>query len=353
MPNAPISPPLTTDVAIIGAGPVGLFAIFECGMLKLNCHVIDALDEVGGQLSALYPEKPIYDIPGYPAILAGELVSMLEAQSQPFAPTYHLGQQVTGLEAQDAPGKEGRWLLTTTKDTRIDAGAVIIAAGVGAFGPNRPPLDGIQAFEGMGPGQGVNYLVKRRDDFRDKKVVIAGGGDSAVDWAVSLSEVAESVKVVHRRPKFRAAPETVEKMKALADGGNVELVVPYQLAGLEGGADGLSAVQVADLDGNSRTLEADVLLPFFGLSQNIGPIAEWGLEIDHNHIVVEPGTMGAGPAGVYGVGDIITYPGKLKLILMGFSEAAVAAHSARDHLHPDEAYHFEHSTTAGVPGSAQ
>lgn len=345
MPNAPI----TTDVAVIGAGPVGLFAVFECGMLKLDCHVIDALDEVGGQLSALYPEKPIYDVPGHPAILAGELISMLEAQAAPFNPTYHLGQQVTGMKEQD----EGRWLLTTTKGTQIDAGAVIIAAGVGAFGPNRPPLDGIQDFEGLGPGKGVNYLVKRREDFRDKKVIIAGGGDSAVDWAVSLSEVAQSVKVIHRRPKFRAAPETVKKMKDLTEHGNVELVVPYQLAGIEGSADALSAIKVADLDGGERTLDADVLLPFFGLSQNIGPIAEWGLNIDHNHITVNPSDMSAGRAGLFGAGDIIAYPGKLKLILMGFSEAALAAHSARDHVHPDEAYHFEHSTTSGVPGSAR
>jgi len=340
MPNALI----TTDVAIIGAGPVGLFAVFECGMLKLDCHVIDALDEAGGQLSALYPEKPIYDIPGHPAILAGELISMLEAQAAPFNPVYHLGQQVIGLDEID-----GRWLLTTTKGTQIDAGAVILAAGVGAFGPNRPPLDGIEDFEGYGPGRGVNYLVKRREDFRGKKVVIAGGGDSAVDWAVSLSEVAESVKVVHRRPKFRAAPETVNKMQALADGGNVELVVPYQLAGLEGDDQDLSAVIVADMDGNARTLEADVLLPFFGLSQNIGPIADWSLGVEHSHVTVDPATMNAGLPGVFGAGDIINYPGKLKLILMGFSEAALAAHSARDHVHPDEAYHFEHSTTSGVP----
>ncbi|MEG3620074.1 NAD(P)/FAD-dependent oxidoreductase [Magnetovibrio sp. PR-2] len=338
----------TTDVAIIGAGPVGLFAAFECGMLKLSCHIVDALDEAGGQLSALYPEKPIYDIPGHPSIQAGELVNLLEAQAAPFSPTYHLGQQVVGLDELDG----GRWLLTTSKGTQVDAGAVIIAAGVGAFGPNRPPLDGIQDFEGYGPGRGVNYLVKRREDFRDKNVVIAGGGDSAVDWTVSLAEVAKSVKIIHRRPKFRAAPETVEKMKNLAETANVELVVPYQLAGLEGDENDLSAVIVADLDGNARTLEADVLLPFFGLSQNIGPIADWNLGIEHNHITVESATMNAGRPGIFGAGDIITYPGKLKLILMGFSEAALAAHSARDHVHPDEAYHFEHSTTSGVPGSA-
>ena len=344
MPNTPIR----TDVAIIGAGPVGLFAIFQCGMMKLSCHVIDALDEVGGQLSALYPEKPIYDIPAHPSILAGDLVSELEAQAAPFSPTYHMGQQVTGMEH----GEGGRWTLTTTKGTVIDAGAVIIAAGVGAFGPNRPPLDGIQEFEGMGAGVGVNYLVKRREDYRGKKVVIAGGGDSAVDWAISLAELASSVHVVHRRPKFRAAPESVERLKALVDEGRVELVVPFQLSGIQGTGHQLEAIEVSNLDGDKRMLEADVLLPFFGLSQNIGPIADWGLGIEHNHIVVDPATMNAGHPGVFGVGDIITYPGKLKLILMGFSEASQAVHAARDYVHPDEAYHFEHSTSAGAPGEA-
>lgn len=345
MPNTPHR----TDVVIIGAGPVGLFAVFQSGMMKMSCHVVDALDEVGGQLSALYPEKPIYDIPGHPEILAGELISMLEAQAAPFSPTYHLGQQVTGLEKQ----ADGRFTLTTSKGVEIDAGAVIIAAGVGAFGPNRPPMDGIQDFEGMGPGQGVNYLVKRRDDFKGKKVVIAGGGDSAVDWAISLAELAASVYVVHRRPKFRAAPESVERMEALVAAGKIEMVVPYQLASLEGSSDKLDAVVVADLDGNTRSIEADVLLPFFGLSQNIGPIAEWGLGLESNHITVDPATMQSDVAGVFGAGDIITYPGKLKLILMGFSEASQAAHNARHYLHPDQAYHFEHSTTAGVPGAAK
>lgn len=350
MPNTHSSTDLSTDVAVIGAGPVGLFAVFQCGMMQLRCHVVDALDEVGGQLSALYPEKPIYDIPGHPEVLAGDLIAMLEAQAAPFGPVYHMGQQVTGLEAQDG----GRWRVTTSKGQVIDAGAVIIAAGVGAFGPNRPPLDGIEAFEGMGAGRGVNYMVKRREDYRGKKVVIAGGGDSAVDWAISLAELAESVQVVHRRPKFRAAPESVQRMEALVEAGQVELVVPYQLAGLEGDpGSGLEAVVVGDLDGNKRTLAADVLLPFFGLSQNIGPIAEWGLGLERNLIDVDAATMQTNLAGVFGAGDIVTYPGKLKLILMGFSEASQAAHNARAHVHPDEAYHFEHSTSQGVPGGAK
>lgn len=339
------NPTHETDVAIIGAGPVGLFAVFECGMLKMRCHVIDALEATGGQLSALYPEKPIYDIPGHPSILAGDLVARLEEQAAVFEPTFHLGQQVIDLE----PEADGRWLLITSKGTRIKAGAVIVAAGVGAFGPNRPPLAGIEDYEGMGIAKGVNYFVKSRDDFRGKKVVIAGGGDSAVDWALSLSEVAESVAVVHRRPKFRAAPESAEQLKQLANAGKVELVIPFQLAGLEGVGE-LTAVNVADLDGNTRRLEADVLLPFFGLSQNLGPIAEWGLNLDMNHVAIDRETGSAGRPGLFAAGDIATYPGKLKLILTGFAEAASAAHGAFKAVHPDEALHFEHSTTLGVPG---
>lgn len=341
--------PITADVVIIGAGPAGLFAAFQAGMLDLKCHLVDALDAVGGQLSALYPEKPIYDIPGHPEVLAGELVAMLEAQAQPFGPEFYLNQQVSTLE----PADEGRWRVVTSKGQVFDAGAVIIAAGVGAFGPNRPPMEGIEAFEGQGPGRGVHYLVKRREDFKDRRVVIAGGGDSAVDWAVSLAEVAKSVAVVHRRPKFRAQPESVKKMDALVAEGRIEVVVPYQLSALEGGSDGLEKVVVADLDGNSRTLDGDVLLPFFGLKQDIGPIADWGLNIEANHIEVDPASMETNLSGLYAVGDIAAYPGKLKLILTGFGEAARAAYSAREHIHPNEERHFEYSTSRGVPGGAK
>lgn len=338
-----------TDVAIIGAGPVGLFAVFECGMLKLSCHVVDALDAVGGQCRALYPEKPIFDIPGYPRINADELVDRLTEQAAPFDPIYHLGQQVMGLE------RDGNlWRLSTSADTVIRARTVIIAAGVGAFGPNRPPLAGIEAFENAGPGLGVHYLVGRREDYRSKNVVIAGGGDSAVDWANSLTEVAAHVSVVHRRHKFRALPESVAQMKALAEGPGLDLVVPYQLAGLDGDDGQLEAVIVRDLDGNEKRLQADVLLPFFGLAQNLGPIAEWGLNLERSLIPVDPSTMAAtlGEAdGIFAIGDIATYPGKLKLILTGFSEAAFAAHAARSLIFPDEALHFEYSTSKGVPGS--
>ena len=339
--------PLRTDVAIIGAGPVGLFAVFQCGMLAMRCHVIEALAAVGGQCQALYPEKPIYDIPGYPEITAGDLVAKLERQAAPFEPVYHLGQRARSLSR----GNDGRWLVETSQGTLIDAAAVIVAAGVGAFGPNRPPLEGIEAYENQGPGQGVHYLVGRREDFRDKRVVIAGGGDSAVDWAVSLAGLAAGVAVVHRRAKFRAAPDSVARMQALAAEGAIDMVVPYQLAALEGDGGRLAAVVAGDLDGNQRRLPADALLSFFGLAQDLGPIADWDLDLDDNRITVDAATCGTGRPGLFAVGDIAAYPGKLKLILTGFAEAAMAAHAAHPLVHPDAALHFEYSTTKGVPGA--
>ncbi|HSK41502.1 MAG TPA: NAD(P)/FAD-dependent oxidoreductase [Arenibaculum sp.] len=332
-----------TDVAIIGAGPVGLFAIFECGMLRMRCHVVDALDMIGGQCAALYPEKPIYDIPAHPAIDAAVLIEKLGEQAAAFEPVYHLGQQVVSL----APAEDGRWLVETSTGTRIDARAVVVAAGVGAFGPNRPPLDGIEQYE----GGSVHYLVRRRQDFAGKRVVIAGGGDSAVDWAISLAEVAERIMVVHRRAKFRAAPESAARMEQLARDGRIDLVVPYQLAGLEGNEGRLTGVRVATLDGEERLLEADALLPFFGLSMNLGPIAQWGLDLQHHHVAVDPSTCATSAAGVFAIGDIATYPHKLKLILTGFAEAAQAAHAIHPLVHPGEELHFEYSTTKGVPGA--
>src|SRR5260221_8498485 len=332
-----------TDVAIIGAGPVGLFAIFECGMLRMRTHVVDALDTVGGQCAALYPEKPIFDIPAYPKIDAAALVDRLAEQAAPFKPVYHLGQQVERLEASG----DGFWRLTTNAGTEITAKAVIVAAGVGAFGPNRPPLPGIEAFE----GKSVLYYVKQREALRGKRVVIAGGGDSAVDWALLLADIAARVMVVHRRPKFRAAPENAERLRVLAEQGAIDLVVPFQLAGLEGSGDRLAARLVESLDGAKRRLEADILLPFFGLAMNLGPIAGWGLNLERNHIVVDPATCATNVPGIYAIGDIATYGGKLKLILSGFSEAAMAAHAIHPLVHPGEVLHFEYSTTKGVPGA--
>jgi thioredoxin reductase (NADPH) len=331
---------IETDVAIVGAGPVGLFAVFELGMLKLSSVLIDALPEVGGQCTALYPEKPIYDIPAHPAIEAGALITRLEEQIRPFAAPRLLGRQINGLS-----GGPGDFTLTTDQGDTIRARAVIVAAGAGAFGPNRPPLDGLAAYEASGA---VQYYVRRREDLRGKRVVIAGGGDSAVDWALALKDIA-SVSVVHRRAKFRAAPESAAQLDEAAKNGEIEMVIPYQLHGLVGSGGSLSAVEVATLEGEVKSIPADVLLPFFGLSMDLGPIAAWGLQSEKHHVVVDPATCRTSLPGVFAIGDVATYPGKLKLILQGFSEAAMAAHAIFPVVHPDQALHFEYSTSKGVP----
>jgi len=331
----------TTDVAIIGAGPAGLFAVFECGMLKLSSLLVDTLGEVGGQCAALYPEKPIYDIPAHPGIEAAELIARLEAQIAPFAAKRLLNQQVVTLQ-----GQAGDFQLTTSAGAKITAKAVIIAAGAGAFGPNRPPLEGLGAYEATGA---VQYYVKRREDFRGKRVVIAGGGDSAVDWALALAGIAASLHVIHRRPKFRAAPETAAQLAAAAASGAVNLVIPYQLHGLHGEAGLLSTVEVADLDGRTRHIEADILLPFFGLAMELGPIASWGAAMERNHLTITPATCETSIPGIFAIGDVATYPGKLKLILQGFSEAAMAAHAIHPIVFPATALHFEYSTSKGLP----
>lgn len=329
------------DVAIIGAGPVGLFAVFECGMLDMGCHVFDALPAPGGQCAALYPEKPIYDIPGYPRIDAAELVDRLIEQAAPFAPAFHLGHAVSGVAATG----EG-FVVETMGGRSVAARAIVIAAGAGAFGPNRPPLAGIAEFE----ERSVFYLVRRREDFRGRRVVIAGGGDAALDWALSLAEIAERVIVVHRRPRFRAAPQSGARLQRLADEERIDLVIPYQLHALEGAGGQLSAVIVADLAGNTRRLAADCLLPFFGLATYLGPLASWGLDLDNGHIRVDPASCATSRPGIFAIGDIAAYAGKLKLILSGFAEAALAAHAIHPLVHPGQALHFEYSTTKGVPG---
>jgi thioredoxin reductase (NADPH) len=331
---------IDTDVAIIGAGPVGLFAVFELGMLKLSSVLIDALAEVGGQCAALYPEKPIYDIPAHPMIDAGDLVAQLERQITPFHAPRLLGRRVVGLT-----GAPGAFVLTTDQDDMVRAKAVVVAAGAGAFGPNRPPLEGLPQFEASGA---VQYYVRRREEFRGRSVVIAGGGDSAVDWALALREIAR-VAVVHRRAKFRAAPESAAQLDAAARNGEIEMVIPYQLHALHGADGVLREVEVATLQGQTRRLRADVLLPFFGLSMDLGPIAAWGLDRDLHHVKIDPATCQTSMPGVFAIGDVATYPGKLKLILQGFSEAAVAAHAIFAVVHPGEALHFEYSTTKGVP----
>jgi thioredoxin reductase (NADPH) len=332
---------MQTDVAIVGAGPAGLFAVFECGMLKLSSVLVDALGEVGGQCAALYPEKPIYDIPAHPAVAASDLVAQLERQIAPFNAPRLLNRRVVKLE-----GQSGDFTLRTDRGDDIRARAVVIAAGAGAFGPNRPPLEGLDAYEATGA---VQYYVRRREDFRGKRVVIAGGGDSAVDWALSLKDVAARVMVVHRRAKFRAAPESAAQLDAAAAAGALDMVIPYQLHALHGREGRLASVEVADLEGTTRHLEADVLLPFFGLSMDLGPVAEWGLALERHHLRVNPATCETSLPGVFAIGDVVTYPGKLKLILQGFSEAAVAAHAIHPIARPGEALHFEYSTSKGVP----
>lgn len=328
------------DVAIIGAGPVGLFAIFECGMLGFNAHVIDALPEIGGQCTALYPEKPIYDIPGFPSVQAEDLIHNLEKQAEPFAPEYHLGQQVRHVEKIDEI-----WRIDTSKENSFYAKAIIIAAGAGAFGPNRPPLENIEDYE----DHSVFYAVRNKERFRDANIVIGGGGDSAIDWVLSLEGIAKKITLVHRRDKFRAAPEMVAKVKALAEQGKIELATPYQLKGLEGEKGKLSGVAIADLDNNQRTIEADYLLPFYGLATDLGPLSNWGINVEHHHILVDPRTCMTNIEGIYAIGDIVSYPDKLKLILTGFSEAAQAGHAIYKQLKPDTPLHFEYSTTKGVP----
>ncbi|MCF3947523.1 NAD(P)/FAD-dependent oxidoreductase [Acidiphilium sp. AL] len=332
---------MTADVAIIGAGPVGLFAVFECGMLKLSSVVIDALGEVGGQCAALYPEKPIYDIPAHPAIDAAGLIEKLEAQAAPFAAPRLLGRLVTAIS-----GEAGDFIIATDQGDTVRAKAIVIAAGAGAFGPNRPPLDNLASYEATGA---VQYYVRRRDTLRGKRVVIAGGGDSAVDWALSLKDIAASVAVVHRRAKFRAAPETAAQLAGAAGRREIDLVIPYQLHALHGEAGVLRAVEVADLDGKTRNLDADILLAFFGLATDLGPISQWGLDLAMHHVMVTPSTCETSTRGIFAIGDVAHYPGKLKLILQGFSEAAMAAHAIHPIVHPGEALHFEYSTSKGVP----
>ncbi len=334
---------LAVDVAIVGAGPVGLFAAFQCGMLRLRAVLIDALTETGGQCTALYPEKPIYDIPAHPGIEAGALIAELERQVAPFDVPRLLGRRVEALS-----GRRGAFRLRTDRGEVVAARAVLIAAGAGAFGPNRPPLEGLAAYEASGA---VQYFVRSRESFRGRSVAIAGGGDSAVDWALSLREVAARVWLIHRRPRFRAAPDSLSRLEAAAARGEVELVVPYQLHGLRGEDGVLSGVSVATLDGETRVLDADRLLPFFGLSTDLGPIATWGMQTGlHGLIPVTPSTLETSLPGVFAIGDVASYPGKLKLILQGFSEAAMAAHAIHGVARPDKTLRFEHSTSRGLPG---
>lgn len=335
--------PIVTDVAIIGAGPAGLFAAFECSMLKMRSLLIDALDNVGGQCTALYPEKPIYDIPAHPAITAQELIESLEKQIEPFSIPRLLSHQIIELK-----GEKGNFQLTTHKGLDIHAKAVIIAVGAGAFGPNRPPLDNIEAYEKTGH---IQYYVRRSDQFIGKNIVIAGGGDSAIDWALALKDKANHIDLIHRRDRFRASPESLSRLDAAIAEGKIQKIVPYQLKELHGENGILQSVEVATMDGETKQLKTDYLLAFFGLSTDLGPLDKWNIEKTAGKIPVNPSNGESSLPGVFAIGDISIYPGKLKLILQGFSEAATVAHGIYPIIYPDTALHFEYSTTQGVPNT--
>lgn len=329
----------TTDICIIGAGPVGLFAVFEAGLLKMRCHLIDALPQVGGQLSEIYPHKPIYDIPGFPAINAQELVDNLMAQISPFNPSFTLGERVETLARQE----DGSYHIIGNEGTVIHAQAVVIAGGLGSFEPRKPEIPGLADFE----GRGVSYMVRNPETYRNKRVVVAGGGDSALDWTIFLSDVAAAVTLVHRSDNFRGAPDSAEKVFSLAERGKINLLLQSNLSGVRGNG-ALSHVGILGKDKTETLLEADALIPLFGLSPKLGPIADWGLTIDKSAIAVDTTDYSTGVERVYAIGDINTYPGKLKLILCGFHEAALMAQSAFRYVYPAEKLSFKYTTVNGV-----
>ena len=328
---------LTTDVVIIGAGPVGLFAIFELGLLGLKAHLVDILDKPGGQCAELYPEKPIYDIPALPTVTGGELVERLMAQAAPFDPTFHLGQMAEKLEKLD----NGNWLLTTDLGMELEAPVIVVAAGGGSFVPKKPPIAGIEAYE----GGAVHYAVRKMETFRGKHLLIAGGGDSALDWTLNLQPVAASVTLVHRRPDFRAAPDSVAKMHALAEAGKIKFQVA-QIAGLEGEGGTLSGVKLKSPEAGEWVEPCDTLLPFYGLTMKLGPIAGFGLNLTENLIAVDTEKFETSVPQIFAIGDINTYPGKLKLILSGFHEAALMAQQAFHYVHPDRKLRFQYTTSS-------
>ncbi|MEL6123269.1 MAG: NAD(P)/FAD-dependent oxidoreductase [Bacteroidota bacterium] len=332
---------IKTDILIIGAGPCGLFAVFEAGLLKLKCHLVDALPVAGGQLAEIYPKKPIYDIPGYPSVLAGELVDNLMEQIAPFNPGFTLGERAESIEKVD----EKMYQLTTNRGTKIQAPVIAIAAGLGCFEPRKPPIEGLARFE----DKGVDYMVKDPEKFRDKKLLIAGGGDSALDWTIELADVAKEVTLIHRRTSFRGALDSVDKVMALAQAKKVNLITEAQAVGVKGNGV-LSEVTIKSKTEGEFTKEVDHFIPLFGLSPKLGPIAEWGLNIDRNAIEVNTRDYSTNVPGIYAIGDINTYEGKLKLILCGFHEGTLMAQSAFKYIHPDAKLSFKYTTVAGVNG---
>ncbi len=328
-----------TDAIIIGAGPVGLFAVFELGLLDMKAHLVDILDRPGGQCAELYPEKPIYDIPAFPEIMAQELVDNLMAQIKPFAPVFHLSQMAEKLEKLD----NGNWQLTTDTGNKIEAPVIIIAAGGGSFVPKRLPMKDVDAFE----GKSVFYAVRKKDQFTDKNIIIAGGGDSALDWAIELQNIAKKVTLVHRRDEFRAAPDSVNKMRALVAEGKMDFAMA-QIAALHGDDGQLNAVTLKPKDGDDYNVDCDALLAFYGLTMKLGPIAEFGLNMDRNLIPVDTEKFETSVPGIFAIGDINTYPGKQKLILSGFHEAALMAHAAYPFVNPGKTARFQYTTSSSA-----
>jgi len=332
---------IKTDILIIGAGPTGLFAVFEAGLLKLKCHLIDALPQPGGQCSEIYPKKPIYDIPAFPEILAGDLVTNLMKQIEPFQPGFTLGERAQTIEKQE----DGSFIVTTSKGTKHQAPIVAIAGGLGSFEPRKPPIPNISAFE----DHGVEYIIRDPELYRNKKVVIAGGGDSALDWSIFLAEVASEVTLVHRRNEFRGALDSVEKVQELKDNGKITLITPAEVVDIVGKdrLEGVSIKQGADVFNK----ECDHFIPLFGLAPKLGPIADWGLEIEKNAIKVDNSLdYQTNIPGIYAIGDVNTYPGKLKLILCGFHEATLMCQSAYQRIFPDKRYVMKYTTVGGVEG---
>jgi thioredoxin reductase (NADPH) len=330
---------INTDICIVGAGPVGLFAVFEAGLLKMRCHLVDALPQVGGQLSEIYPKKPIYDIPGYPEILAGDLVDNLMKQIEPFNPSFTLGERLEKLEKQE----DGSFIATTVDGTRIQSKVIVIAGGLGCFEPRKPEVSGLEDFE----GKGITYIVKDPELFRDKKLVLAGGGDSALDWAIHLSEITEELALVHRSETFRGAPDSAEKVFELAKTGKIKLILNSNVSKVSGNGH-LKTVTITNNNNESSELPTDYFIPLFGLTPKLGPISEWELNIDKNAIEVNTVDYSTNIPGIYAIGDINTYPGKLKLILCGFHEAALMAQSAFKHVYPNQKLSFKYTTVNGV-----
>jgi thioredoxin reductase (NADPH) len=330
-------PVVETDVVIVGAGPVGLFAVFELGLLDIRCALIDILDKPGGQCAELYPEKPIYDIPGYPIITGEGLVAKLMEQIHPFHPSFHLGQMVESLAREP----DGRFRLTTDAGKAFLCKVLVIAAGGGSFQPKRPPVPGIEAYEGTS----VFYAVRRMEDYRGHDLLVVGGGDSALDWTLNLQPLAKSLTLLHRRDEFRASPDSVNKMRALVAEGKVKLALG-QVSGLKGASGQVTHATVKDKDGKESDLTCSRILPFFGLTMKLGPVANWGINLDENLIPVDTAKFETSEPGIFAIGDINTYPGKLKLILCGFHEAALMAQAAVHIVFPEKKVVFQYTTSS-------